>query len=193
MGQTGEYRLGIQACERALRHLDRERDAVLVLQARHLEMLCLVEMGELAKASAQFLADVPLYALVEVDDDAWRQRHDWLSGRLLASGAPDQAVGLLQSARLGLRGEGDLVDLVLVNLDLAEALLESGRREELEGLAAELGALMCQENVELTPEGVATLRRALATIGSGGATVALLRETAATVRRQRRPGLRQPS
>jgi tetratricopeptide (TPR) repeat protein len=90
--QAGEFETGIQAFERALRHLDRERDNRLVWCARHSETACLVELGELAVASQHFAEDQDLYAAF---DDPWtRLRRDWLEARLLEASRPDEAVRL---------------------------------------------------------------------------------------------------
>jgi tetratricopeptide (TPR) repeat protein len=183
--QAGEYKEGIQAFERALRHLDIERDKRLVWCARHSETVCLVELGELVVASQHFAEDQALYAAF---DDAWtRLRRDWLEGRLLEATRPDDAVRLLQLARSGFLAEGSVFDSVLVSLDLGQLFLRAGRIGELEGLAAELSQLLRVKGESLAPETVAILRTALATISSGAATVRLLAETAALLRRRGHP------
>jgi tetratricopeptide (TPR) repeat protein len=180
--QAGEYKAGIRAFERALRHLDRERDQRLVWCARHSESMCLVELGELVAASQIFAEDQDLYAAF---DDAWTQlRRDWLEGRLLEASRPDEAVRLLQGARSGFLAEGSVFDAVLVSLDLGQLLLRAGRIGELEGLAAELSELLRVRGESLAAETLAILRTVLATISSGAATVRLLGETAAMLRRR---------
>jgi len=185
--QAGEFRAGIQAFERALRQLDRERDKRLVWCARHSESVCLVELGELVVASQHFAEDQDLYAAF---DDAWtRLRRDWLEARLLEASRPEEAVRLFQLARTGFLAEGSVFDSVLVSLDLGQLLLRTGRIAELAGLAAELSELLRVRGESLAAETLAILRTVLATIGNGAATVHLLGEAAATLRRQgdRRP------
>jgi tetratricopeptide (TPR) repeat protein len=180
--QAGEYKAGIQAFERALRHLDHERDKRLVLSARHSESMCLVELGELVVASQHFAEDQDLYAAF---DDAWtRLRRDWLEGRLLEASRPDEAVRLLQLARTGFLVEGSVFDSVLVSLDLGQLFLRAGRIEDLEGLAAELSEILRVRGESLAAETLAILRTVLATVNSGAATVRLLGETAAMLRRR---------
>jgi tetratricopeptide (TPR) repeat protein len=180
--QAGEYQAGIQAFERALRHLDRERDKRLVLSARHSESMCLVELGELVVASQHFEEDQDLYAAF---DDAWTQlRRDWLEGRLLEASRPDEAVRLLQRARSGFLAEGGVFDSVLVSLDLGQVFLRAGLIADLEGLAAELSEILRVRGESLAAETLAILRTVLATISSGAATVRLLGETAAMLRRR---------
>ncbi len=191
--QTGDFRSGVEACERALRHLDRERDARLVLWARHTETLCLLEMGEEVVAREHFEADRPLYAVPAVGDNAWRLRHDWLAGRLLAAEAPGQADVLLQQARLDFVARDEVLDAVLVNLDLAGLWQRCGRMRDLEGLAAELEPLLDRGSLRLAAECAATLRQTLAAIRTGAVTPDQLRETAAMLRRQRRPAARLAS
>jgi tetratricopeptide (TPR) repeat protein len=180
--QAGEFKAGIQAFERALRHLDRERDKRLVLSARHSESMCLVELGELVVASQHFAEDQDLYAAF--DDAGTRLRRDWLEGRLLEASRPHEAVRLLQLARTGFLAEGGVFDSVLVSLDLGQLFLRAGRIAELEGLAAELSELLRVRGESLAAETLAILRTVLATIGSGAATARLLGETAAMLRRR---------
>ena len=75
-------------------------------------------------------------------------------------------------------------DSVLVSLDLGQHLLRIGRIAELEGLAAELSDLLRVRGESLAAETLAILRTVLATIASGAATVRLLGEAAATLRRR---------
>lgn len=180
--QEGDYKAGIQAFERALRHLDREADKRLVWCARHSETFCLVELGELVVASQHFAEDQDLYAAF--DDAGTRLRRDWLEGRLLEASRPDEAVRLLQLARTGFLAEGGVFDSVLVSLDLGQFLLRAGRIADLEGLAAELSEILRVRGETLAPETLAILRTVLATISSGAATVRLLGETAAMLRRR---------
>ena len=180
--QAGEFQAGIQAFERALRHLDRERDKRLVWCARHSETFCLVELGELAVASQHFAEDRDLYAAF---DDAWTQlRRDWLEGRLLEASRPDEAVRLLQRARSGFLAEGSLFDSVLVSLDLGQHFLRTGRIGDLEGLAAELGEILRVRGESLAPETLAILRTVLAAVRGGAVSVRLLADSAATLRRR---------
>lgn len=180
--QAGEFREGLQALDRALRHLDPDQDKRLVWCARHNQTLCLLELGELAVASQHFAEDQDLYAAF---DDAWTQlRRDWLEGRLLEASRPDEAVRLLQLARTGFLAEGSVFDSVLVSLDLGQLFLRAGRIAELEGLAAELSELLRVRGESLAAETLAILRTVLATIGSGAATVRVLGETAAMLRRR---------
>ncbi len=183
--QAGEYQDGVRALERALRHLDRERDMRLVWCARHNQTLCLVELGELVVASQHFAEDQPLYAAF--DDASIRLRRDWLAGRLLAVSAPDEAVKLLQLARAGFLAERSVYDSVLVSLDLAQLFMQTERLGELEHLAVELSQVLRVEAATLAPETLAILRTVLATIAAGTATVRLLSDTAAMLRRRGRP------
>jgi tetratricopeptide (TPR) repeat protein len=191
--QAEDYRSGIEACERALRHLDRERDPRLVLWARHTETLCLLEMGEEAVARAHFAEDQPLYAVQAVGDNAWRLQHDWLAGRLLAAEDPRQADELLQQAGLDFLAQDEILDSVLVNLDLAEVWQQDGRKQDLEGMAAELEPLLDRGSLRLAAESAATLRQTLTAIRTGVVTPDQLRDTAAMLRRQRRPAARLAS
>jgi tetratricopeptide (TPR) repeat protein len=182
--QEGEYRAGVQAFERALRHLDRNEDARLVLCARHSETVCLVELGELVVAGQHFEEDQPLYAAFP---DAWtRLRRDWVAGRLLAQTQPDEAVKLLELTRRGFLVEHSFYDSVLVSLDLGQVLLRLGRLAELDTLAGELQEMLRVEAATLAPETLAILRTVLATIASGSATMRILADTAALLRRQGR-------
>ena len=191
--QAGDYRSGVEACERALQHLDRERDARLVLWARHTETLCLLAMGEEAVARAHFVEDRPLYAVQAVGNDTWRLQHDWLAGRLLAGKDPGQADVLLLQARLDFLAQGDVLDAMLVNLDLAGIWQQYGRQRDLEGMAAELEPLLDRDSLRLAAESAAALRQTLAAIRAGAVTPDQLRDTAATLRRQRRPASRLAS
>jgi len=183
--QAGEYQDGARAIERALRHLDRERDARLIWCGRHNLTLCLVEMGELVEASRHFQEDQPLYAAF---DDAWtRLRRDWLAGRLVAASDADEAVRLLQVAQSGFLVERSVYDAVLVSLDLAQVYMQTQRLGELEHLAAELSQVLRIEGATLAAETLAMLRTVLATISAGSATVRFLSDAAAALRRLGRP------
>jgi hypothetical protein len=73
-----------------------------------------------------------------------------------------------------------------VSLDLGQVLLRLGRLAELDALAGELQELLRVEAATLAPETLAILRTVLATIASGSATMRILADTAALLRRQGR-------
>lgn len=183
--QAGEYQESLRAFQRALRHLRGEEEPRLLLCARHTATLCLFELGELVVAGQRFEEDQPLYARF---DDAWtRLRRDWLEGRLLAAVRPDEGARVLRLVQRAFLVEHAVYDAVLVSLDLAQVLLQGGRVAELDGLAAELSEVLRVEGATMAAETVAITRTVLATIMSGSATVRLIADTAALLRRQGRP------
>jgi tetratricopeptide (TPR) repeat protein len=182
--QAGEYKESLRASERAIRHLDWERDTRLVWCARHNQTLCLLELGEMVEASRHFEEDQPLYAAFS--DAGTRLRRDWLEGRVLARSKPQEAVRLLKDARRGFLLEHSVYDSVLVSLDLGQLLLQTGQSADLEGLAAQLSEVLQAEGACLAAETLAIMRAVLATISGGAATVRLLSEAAARMRRRGR-------
>jgi hypothetical protein len=164
--QAGMFREGLAAQQWALRHLNRDEHRRAFWCARINQTLCLVELGELAEAARIFAEDQDLYAALGEG-----LRRDWLAGRLLAESQPDEAIRLLQRTRSAFLAAHGAYDSVLVSLDLAQVLVRHERRRELEGLAAELSALLRQQGWELPRETHALLRTVLAAVLSGAATV----------------------
>ncbi len=189
--QAGRYREALAAQQRALRHLGRDADRRLYWCARHNQILCLVELGEMTEAARRFEEDEDLRASF---DDAWtRLRCDWLAGRLLAESQPDDAIRLLQLTRSACLAAHSIYDSVLVSLDLAQVLVRHGRRAELEELAGELSTQLRQHGADLPRETLSVLRTVLSAVASGAVTADALTDAAATLRRQRRPRRARPS
>ncbi len=76
---------------------------------------------------------------LHVSDPAERARACWLQGRVLARlGERDEALDILQSVRRRLAAEPSPAETALESLDLALALAESGRADEVEAVGEAL-------------------------------------------------------
>lgn len=182
-GYSGDAREAVGLFARAEELLAASEDERLRLQARHNELLWLVEAGEGLEALARYERARPLYARF-ADDDTAELRRRWLEGRIHAS------LGDVETARTALEevretaGHRELAyEAAMVSLDLAILHLDRGDLAAVRRLAGELVPVFRSRDLHCHALAALTLFHEAARTES--ATAALAREVLRYLHRAR--------
>lgn len=118
-------------------NVDREAQPLPALRGGLALASMLAQAGQADRARQILRETWGLYS--GVSDPKEMSRVFWWEGRVLASlGDPSEALDLLESVRQNLLAEPSAAEAALVSLDLARALVETGRGREAEVLADDL-------------------------------------------------------
>jgi tetratricopeptide (TPR) repeat protein len=135
--EEGGYGDALSLLARGWAEMDRDGRPLLALRGGLALAACLAQAEQAERARGVLNEAWRLYP--QVLDPAEMLRIYWLEGRVLARlGDREEALHVLESVRRQLFDEPSPAEAALVTLDLALALAESGRAEEIEVLAAAL-------------------------------------------------------
>jgi tetratricopeptide (TPR) repeat protein len=135
-GDEGE---ALSLLSRGWAEMDREVRPLFAVRAGLALADCLAQVEQTERARHVLLEAWQLFG--EVTDPREMVRVHWLEGRVLCGlGEREEALHVLESVRRQLLAEPSPAEAALVSLDLALALAESGRAEEIEALAEALRA-----------------------------------------------------
>ena len=135
--EEGDPAEALTLLSRGWAEMDRAGRPLLALRAGLVLTASLAQAQQTERARHVLRESWQLFA--EVSDQQEMVRVNWLESRALAQlGDREEAIPMLESVRRQLLTEPSPAEAALVSLDLALALAESGRAEEIEALAEEL-------------------------------------------------------
>jgi tetratricopeptide (TPR) repeat protein len=181
-GCAGEPEKGIPLLAAAIDQIDPREEPNLLLAALNNLLVDLTDLDRLAEAEA--LLPRLRQAAAELGTRHDRIRCRWAEAGLAAArGRLTEAEAGLRQVREELLAQGLGYEPALVSLELARIYLLAGRREEVRELAASLLTVFAARDIHR--EALAALQVFVQAVAQESATVKLVEEVAATLRRGR--------